>query len=168
MTEIIDWLRTKAYGFNLLSDKEISAISEFALIWSLFEARILNTEGSARAICDVVDSWRQAGTLDMEMLVPELAYFRKRYYGNGVLTDHFDHLGLPNNGLRLMVSAVIDGSNNNPRDSISAILIIVFRYRNNLFHGVKWQYKLADQLSNFTAANAVHMKILDRYGALAE
>ena len=75
MTEIIAWLKTRAHGFNLLSDKEISAISEFALLWSLFEARILNTEGSARAICDAVDAWRQAGTLDAAMLDPELAYF---------------------------------------------------------------------------------------------
>jgi len=168
MTEIIAWLKTRAHGFNLLSDKEISAISEFALLWSLFEARILNTEGSARAICDAVDAWRQAGTLDAAMLDPELAYFRQRYCANGALTDHFDHLGLPNNGLRSMVSAVIDGSNNDSRDRVATVLIIVFRYRNNLFHGVKWQYKLADQLGNFTAANAVLMKVLDRHGALAE
>lgn len=168
MTEIIDWLRTKAHGFNLLSDKEISAISEFALIWSLFEARVLNAAGSARAICDVVDAWQQAGTLDPAMLDPELAYFQQRYYGDGVLTDHFDHLRLPNNGLRLMVRAVIDSSNDDPRDRVAAVLIIVFRYRNNLFHGLKWQYKLSDQLSNFMAANAVLMKVLDRHGALAE
>ena len=48
-----------------------------------------------------------------------------------------------------MVSAVIDGSNNDSRDRVATVLIIVFRYRNNLFHGVKWQYKLADQLGNF-------------------
>ncbi len=48
------------------------------------------------------------------------------------------------------------------------MLIIVFRYRNNLFHGVKWEYELAGQLSNFTTANSVLMKVLDRHGDLVE
>lgn len=168
MTEIIDWLRAKAHGFNHLSNEEVSAISDFSLLWSLFEARILDTEGSTSAICDVVDAWQNAGTLDAQSLDLELAYFRQRYFANGAVTDHFKHLHLRKNDQKAFVRAVIDGSNNDPRDCVAAVLIIVFRYRNNLFHGVKWQYKLADQLHNFTAANAVLMKVLDGYGALAE
>lgn len=168
MTEVIDWLRAKAHGFNHLSSDEVSAISDFSLLWSLFEARILNTKGSTRAICDVVDGWQNAGTLDAQSLDPELAYLRQRYFANGAFTDHFEHLNLRRNDQEALVRAVIDGSKNDPRNRVAAVLIIVFRYRNNLFHGVKWQYKLADQLGNFTAANAVLMKILDGYGALAE
>lgn len=168
MTEIIDWLRAKAHGLNYLSNEEVSAISDFSLLWSLFEARILNTRGSAASICGVVDAWQRAETLDAPSLDPELAYFRRRYFGNGAFTDHFDHLHLRGNDQEPLVRAVIDGSNNDPRDRIAAVLIIIFRYRNNLFHGVKWQYDLADQLGNFTAANAVLMKVLDGHGALAE
>ncbi len=168
MTESIDWLRTKVHGFNQLSNEELSAISDFSLLWSLFEARILNAEGSARAVCDAVDGWKAAGTLDASSLDPELSYFRQRYFANGDVTYHYEHLGLPENALGAMVRAVIAGSNNDPRDRVAAVLIIVFRYRNNLFHGVKWQYKLADQLGNFTTANAVLMKVLDGHGALAE
>ena len=51
---------------------------------------------------------------------------------------------------------------------MAAILIIVFRYRNNLFHGAKWRYNLKDQLGNFTVANNVLTKVLDRHGGLAE
>ncbi len=168
MTENIDWLRAKVHGFNQLSTEELSAISDFSLLWSLLEARILNSDGSARAICDVVDAWTTAGTLDASLLDPELSYFRQRYFANGAVTDHYEHLGLPKNDLGAMVRAVIDGSNNDPRDRVAAVLIIVFRYRNNLFHGVKWQYKLGDQLGNFTTANAVLMKVLDGHGALTE
>jgi hypothetical protein len=50
---------------------------------------------------------------------------------------------------------------------LDAALIIVLRYRNNLFHGIKWQYKLFGQLDNFETANAILMKTLDRYGRLA-
>ena len=47
------------------------------------------------------------------------------------------------------------------------MLIIVWRFRNNLFHGEKWAYQLQGQLSNFTHANAVLMRLLERHGQLA-
>lgn len=168
MAEITDWLRTKADGFNRLSNEEVNAISDFSLLWSLFEARILSTEGSARAICNAVEAWWAAGMLDARFLDPELAYFRRRYFANGTVTENFKHLRLQKNDQEALVRAVIDGSRDDPRDRVAAALIIVFRYRNNLFHGVKWQYGLAGQFDNFTAANAVLMKVLDGYGALAE
>lgn len=166
MTQIIDWLRAKAHGFANLSKEEVSAISDFSLLWALFEARLLNTNGSASSICDMVDRWQKDGTLDAPSFDPELGYFRQRYFANGAFTDHFDHLHLRKNDQETLVRAVIDGSGNDPRERVAAVLIITWRYRNNLFHGVKWQYELADQLGNFTAANAILMKVLDRHGAL--
>jgi hypothetical protein len=38
----------------------------------------------------------------------------------------------------------------------AALLIIVYRLRNNLFHGVKWAYEIQGQLENFNHGNAVH------------
>lgn len=168
MTKSIAWLQARAPGFNHLCGEEIDAISDFSLLWSLFESRILNADGSARAICYAVDRWRDEGTLNAAMLETELAYFRARYFEGGAVTHHFGHLHLSANALRDMVLAVIDGSNNDDRDRVVAVLMIVFRYRNNLFHGVKWQYKLAGQLENFTNANSALMKVLDRHGALKE
>ena len=168
MRKSIAWLQARAPGFNHLSVEEIDAISDFSLLWSLFESRVLNAAGSARAICDAVDHWQNEGTLDAPMFEPELAYFRARYFEGGAVTHHFEHLHLPANALGDMVRAVIDGSKDDDRDRVAAVLIIIFRYRNNLFHGVKWQYKLAGQLENFTNANSALMKVLDRHGALEE
>ncbi|MBM1556218.1 hypothetical protein JQV19_06090 [Sulfitobacter mediterraneus] len=168
MTPIINWLKTNTHGFDHLSNEEVNAISDFSLLWSLFEARILNTRGSARAICDAVDGWLNAGVLDIQVLAPELAYFQQRYFADGDFTYHFHHLHFRNNDQQALVEAVIEGSNTNPRDQVAAALIIVFRFRNNLFHGVKWQYQLADQLGNFTAANNALMKVLEKHGTLAE
>ncbi|MET4218881.1 hypothetical protein ABIB00_004102 [Bradyrhizobium sp. LB14.3] len=38
--------------------------------------------------------------------------------------------------------------------------------RNNLFHGAKWAYGLRDQRENFTHANNVLMRLLERHGQL--
>ena len=56
MTKMLDWLKAMAPGLHQLSNEELSAISDFSLLWSVFEARILNTEGSASAICNAVEA----------------------------------------------------------------------------------------------------------------
>ncbi|ARQ13724.1 hypothetical protein NXC12_PE00122 (plasmid) [Rhizobium etli] len=168
MTKTMEWLQAKAPGFKNLSKDEQNAIADFSLLWSLFESRVLNTEGNVKNICAAVESWHDASTLDADAFDPELAYFRERYYATGAFTYHFNHLHFRKPDREDLVRAVIDGSDNDPRSRMAAILIIVFRYRNNLFHGVKWQYNLEGQFGNFTAANAILMKVLERYGALTE
>lgn len=43
----------------------------------------------------------------------------------------------------------------------AAALIIVYRFRNNLFHGTKWGYGIRGQFDNFRHANDVLMAALD-------
>jgi len=43
---------------------------------------------------------------------------------------------------------------------VAALLIVVYRLRNNLFHGEKWAYEMKDQRSNFEQANEVLMKAM--------
>lgn len=168
MTKSGKWLQAKAPGFNQLAKDEQAAITDFALLWSLYESRILNTQGNVRTICDTIEAWHRAGTLDADAFDAELAYFRQRYYANGAFTNHFDDLHFRAPDREALVRAVIDGSDNDARNRVAAILIIVFRYRNNLFHGVKWQYNLEGQLGNFTTANDVLIRVLERHGALAD
>jgi len=168
MTKSMKWLQAKAPGFNHLAKDEQAAITDFALLWSLFESRVLDTEGNVKAICGAVEAWQETGRLDADAFNAELGYFRRRYYADGAFTHHFDHLHLRNPDREALVRGVIDGSDNDPCSRMAAVLIIVFRYRNNLFHGVKWEYKLQGQLGNFTTANDVLMKVLERHGALAD
>jgi hypothetical protein len=55
---------------------------------------------------------------------------------------------------------VLEGTNNQSADSVAALLIVVYRLRNNLFHGEKWAYEMKDQRSNFEQANEVLMKAM--------
>ncbi len=68
--------------------------------------------------------------------------------------------------MRPLVRAVISGSSNDPVARVTTVLIIILRYRNNLFHGVKWSYELAGQFENFTHANNALVTALDRHGQL--
>lgn len=48
-----------------------------------------------------------------------------------------------------------------PTEVTKALLQIAMGLRNNLFHGLKWQYRLRDQFHNFSHANAVLMAAID-------
>lgn len=166
MTKAMDWLNANAPGFAHLSREERDAITDFSLLWSLFENRILATQGNADAICNATARWEADGQLDAALFKDELVYFKQRYFNPG-FTHHFDGLRLNEGPHKLMVRSVLDGSDQNLRNCYSASLIIVLRYRNNLFHGVKWKYEFEGQLDNFSNANSLLMKALDRYGGLA-
>lgn len=156
----------KAPGFANLTGEERSAIVDFSLLWSLFEARILHNAGNANSIRAAVEAWHQAGTLQAAAYDQQLAYFRQRYFANNAFSYHFDHLHLRPNDRAAMIRSVIDGSNNDPSRRIATVFTIILRYRNNLFHGMKWQYELAGQLDNFTNANTALMTALEHHGQL--
>jgi hypothetical protein len=167
MTKAMEWLKAKAPGFIHLSEDEQNAIGDFSLLWSLFESRILNSRGNADAICHVIDTWTQQGGIDAALFSEELAYFQNRYYANAAFTDHFGQLNFRNGDHEEMVRNVLSAADVDTGHKFSTALIIVYRYRNNLFHGLKWQDGLAGQVDNFNAANAILMKTLDRHGELS-
>lgn len=158
----IEWLETYAPGFKDLHEPEREAIEHFSLLWSLFEASVLERSASSRAIRDVARSWQ--GRLDIEAFRPHLDYFRHRYFQDESPTHHFNGP----NGLNLrksdepqLVEGVLIGGIDDAPRVVAALLVIVYRLRNNLFHGMKWAYGLADQLENFQNANALLMLSLE-------
>lgn len=160
----IQWLEQNAPGFDALSDQERTAIAHFALLWSFFEARALSTRGSSHAILALTHEWSTQGRLVTEPFAESLLYFQQRYYANGAETHHLAGLGLRKNDCRDLVHAVLKGENANPADCIAALLIVVYRLRNNLFHGAKWAYGIQGQLDNFTHANSTLMHALSIFG----
>ena len=100
------------------------------------------------------------GRFDQVPFGPALAYCRDRYFQQGAPTDHFQHLHLRNNDKPALVEAVLRGDNDDPADCVVVVLIVVYRFRNNLFHGAKWGYRLQGQLRNFEHANDVLMNAM--------
>lgn len=163
----MQWLLARAPGFQSLPEEDRAAIFNFTFLWSLFEAQVMGNFARADLICAKVDKWRDSGTVDADQYGAELAYFQQRYYANGSFTHHFPHLHLRAADQPGIVQSVLDGSNTDPGDQLLTVLMIVWRFRNNLFHGEKWAYQLEGQLANFTQANAVLMRLLERHGQLA-
>lgn len=155
------WLDRFAPGLQALSADERDAITHFSFLWTMFEARVLMTRASADAIINAAGRWAEDGHIAADAFRDELAYFRDRYVEDGDFTYHFDHLRLRRNDAPALVKKVLLGEDETPQQIAAAVLVIVYRYRNNLFHGVKWSYELQGQLDNFTHANAVLMQAIE-------
>lgn len=160
-TSPIDWMCKNAPGFAELSNDERDAIMHFSLLWSFFEGTALGTHASSDRILGLSHEWKRKGRLNFERFARSFAYFQNRYFKNGKETEYFGGLHLRRNDKSALVRAVLNGKNTNPADRVAALLIVVLRLRNNLFHGVKWAYEIQGQLDNFTNANIVLMAALE-------
>jgi hypothetical protein len=157
----IPWLERHAPGFSALSAEERSLLMHFSLLWSLFEGEVLNAAASVETIGQVVQRWNQVGALTSGTFAVEVEYFKTRYCADAGFTYRFVHLHLERSGNPQVVRDVLSGHVATPVSIATALLIIVFRYRNNLFHGEKWAYELREQQQNFFHANAILMRALE-------
>ncbi len=108
-----------------------------------------------------VNEWYENELLEIENFEEELAYFRNRYFDEGVHNERFEHLNLRDNDQPTLVFEVLSNLTNNIQNIVSALLIIVYRYRNNFFHGLKWEYNFAEQRENFLNANQLLKKAIE-------
>ena len=159
----VTWLVQRAPGFSSLSQKERKAIKDFAFLWSLYEAEVLDADGNACAIIRQVNLLRDGGKLALDKLRDPIAYFKHRYCDGTDLTHAFQGLKFRAENQRQLVERVVRGQASNDADVLSAMIIIVLRLRNNLFHGEKWAYGIQGQFENFRNANKILMAVIDMH-----
>lgn len=133
----------------------------FSVLWTVFEAQVLKSNASAKSISQVVEKWEKQGKLKLLNTEEPLAYWTARYIEDGNPSYHFDQLHLRNNDNPELVLSVLKKEAVDPSSVASALLIIVYRFRNNLFHGAKWAYGVQGQLVNFAHACSLLMQSVE-------
>ena len=162
MSDVTKWLKDRVPGYAALSPEERQAITDFSLLWSLFEHHVLDDQGSAAGIvkecnslCEPIGSVRECDFSN------SLAYFRQRYTDGGAVNDLFGDLCLRRNDHRELVEKVLlDHEATTTAKKLAACLIIVYRYRNNYFHGPKWATQSHGQQDNFDESNKLLVYVL--------
>lgn len=135
--DAISWLNQFEPEARQLHADEIGSVTQFCLLWNLFEAQVCNHSGSVRCFRSKADDWKKAGLLASAAWEPYLKYFQRRYVENGDTNHRFTRLRLRRNDDPDLVAAVLKGENTDIARIVTALLTIVYRYRNNLFHGLK-------------------------------
>lgn len=154
-------------AFSELEPPELQAVEDFSLLWSVFENQVCDTDASPSTLVAIPKKLADRGTLDMEPFQGALSYFQNRYCEEGRVTQHFEglrlHAGRPKDAA-LVTDLVLGTANLDRQDVLAGMLLIVYRYRNNLFHGDKWYYGMVGQRENFKHACDVLMAVMTQYG----
>lgn len=159
-----EWLRRKAGGYSTFDAAEKAAIQHFTFLWSIYENRLLGGKAFPNTISKRVHQDIVANLLDPEDFRAPLEYFAARYLDHaGKFNDNFADLRInPDDGADL-VKRVLLGHAHEFSEIVTALLLIVYRLRNNLFHGNKWDYGLIGQQHNFENANDILMACMERH-----
>lgn len=161
--DISEYLEKKGLGYEHLSEDERKAISNFSLMWSLFEAQLFEENASSRKIIAKCKEWEEAPGIDQKLINDHLAYFQVRYIENGKQNYRYEHLHLRDNDMPDLILGVLKGEVDDISSKMACCLIIILRFRNNYFHGIKWAYQFADQKENFDRSCQLLAGCLDKY-----
>lgn len=156
-----DFLRALVPGYADLSDEERDAITNFTLLWTAMEGRMVQRNANPVSLAKVVKELNAQGLLRPERFEKSLVYFRDRYFQGGSFNDLFQQLLFRTNDRRPLVEAVLSGQDTETEHIVLALLMIAYRLRNNLFHGVKWAYGIQGQQPNFEHAADIMMRMLE-------
>jgi len=159
MGDVVDFLRARfaGTGFNKLTSEEISAVQDFMLLWSAFEAESLHSHAGPQALVALASDLSTTGKLQGGGIDGEMGYFRQRYWQSGAQTAHaLDlRLDLYKPSHQKIAYDFLNGSEKNLVGVLVGLLLVIYRLRNNMFHGPKWAYGIQGQYDNFTKASAV-------------
>lgn len=162
---MINWLNQR-YDTSF-TENNIQSIKDFLLIWNLFEGKFFETSFSI----DKLESVLKNTDIDINCFLPYLEYFKNRYVNqeDNTITERFSFLHFRRNDREDFVTEVLLNNKDIPNyietntqyEIVLAISIIVYRFRNNLFHGVKNIQHIAQQEENFVTANGFLRTIIE-------
>ncbi|ACT12646.1 MULTISPECIES: hypothetical protein [Pectobacterium] len=134
--KVSDWIQQNIRHSAQLEPNTLEAVSDFTLMWSIFEASEAHNENVVDQIG--VLSKRVARDMPSDAIDSQLSYWSKRYiHESGEPTEHFRYLYFRESSQTEKSLDVLRNKETSFEDKIEVCLLIVYRYRNNLFHGIK-------------------------------
>lgn len=133
---------------------------EFAVIWNILEKKKMRNHASIEKVSRFVEKMQNIENINITEI---FEYFKNRY------TNNTDHLNLFK-ALRWIdkekdkkdeTYRILTLENPIDKDKIKAILYIIFRLRNNLFHGEKSILTIDQQCETFNLVNSFLLDILE-------
>lgn len=157
MSSVIEWINEKiinesAQGIN---PSDIDEIRDFALLWNLFESLCCNKRANMNKINSLIDT--KIDFFEEQDFREVFEYFYHRYKGNN---SKFQALNLKN-GDKKLVGNILNDEYHDKSNKLKFILTIIYRYRNNLFHGEKDMRYIRLQKENFKRTNDFLMYFIE-------
>lgn len=164
MRKITKWINSNFS--SSLKDRDFNKITEFLLLWNLFEDRLFSSQFTIEEAENYINNNVQK--FDPCLCNKIFYYFQNHYAVNAqsgtlFLYDCCERLNFRRNDRKEFVDTTLSNENSTLKDKMLASLIIVYRYRNNLFHGLKDITQINYQQDNFTYANKLLKVFIGAY-----
>jgi hypothetical protein len=162
--DVTDWINSKLG--SALDEKAIKSIKDFSLVWNIFEDRACDNNASLPALEKFID--RNSGFLVAadEIITNTYEYFKKKYVDKDRINLKFTFLNLSKSDNPAYVESTLLAENPSLKDRALTSLIIISRYRNNLYHALKDMTQIHEQKENFRIANRFLATILEVSGLI--
>lgn len=152
--DIKDWIDKFFDQGVKVDEKTLKEIEKFTVVWLIFEKYICEEEASLSKLDLVVDKVNE-NNIDNAIYQETLEYFQNRYINDqGNTNEYFKGIFRSHeNRYETICTNVLKGNFNSKKEILKGLIFLVYRYRNNLFHGVKDVLRLDDQFENFIHIN---------------
>jgi hypothetical protein len=157
-----EWIATFFGNGVNLKVPDIQRITNFTFLWNMFETHACGQNASFTAIGNAVD---RLASFDIKEFEPHLKYFKERYFDDkGGATRYFSGLNwrttAGDQAAKAKTTEVLTLQNTDPKEILKGLLYIMYRFRNNLFHGGKQIQSIDTQIPNFKVANSLLAKTM--------
>lgn len=154
------WIATNCIGAHDLYPGTFDVVSNFTVMWNLFEGSMCNTNANIQAFEEIAEKISRH-ELRIEWLDEAVKFWISRYWTGSEFTELFSGLNFRPGNRRDHVEAVLRGEKTEPASQILAVMIILYRLRSNLFHGLKTVDMLNDQVANLNMACRALASVLE-------
>ena len=108
---------------------------EFLWVWSIFEAKYLKSD-ETQSFNEQLVEFSQKYPVEKIHVDEIYSFFYKRYFCNGRITQCFKNLGLKKHWSNKLIQ-ILRKQNPNDFEKLELVLLIIYKFRCNLFHGRK-------------------------------
>ncbi|MFB9119635.1 hypothetical protein ACFFUE_00370 [Bergeyella porcorum] len=140
---------------------DLEMVGNFLILWSLFENRCCEENANKASIENVIKKVKKS--FDDNILNEVFDYMKERYAD----AEKFKNLNFRTGGgdekMKTHCEKVFSGEESSKEDKLKAVLYVIYRYRNNLFHGIKQIPTLQEQKDNFNMAYKVLIECIEKY-----
>lgn len=157
------WIAHNTRGGTKLSDEARDAIASFTTMWNFFESALCENRASVAAFvraCERFDP-NAVPPATIQALDESLTFWKFRYRMPDGFGHRFENLYFRQNDRRALVESVLEERTTDHKDKLLVLMIIVYRLRNNLFHGLKTLETLNDQVQNLATASRCLAALLE-------
>lgn len=158
-----NWIRDNFVSAHDLHEDTLKALSNFTLMWSIFEKVACDSSASVTKFEALAEDLVMR-TARFDALQEAMDFWIARYWTGSEFNDRFNGLNFRATHHRKHVEAVLKGDVLDFKSKVNALMLIVYRLRNNLFHGIKEVEFLDDQMENLDMASRVLATILSMSG----